>query len=109
SAAALRPSLPACLQASPPRLPPPPSPRPAASHPRRARTSPEPGPGHADDNDRRSLSRSVDTAWVMTHAEPPICAAIGCAFPPVVTTHNRVICVAHGRGRRRHLAARGAV
>ena len=28
-----------------------------------------------------------------------LCAAIGCAFPPVVTTHNRVICVAHGRGR----------
>src|SRR5258706_15653238 len=41
--------------------------------------------------------------------EPPLCAAIGCAFPPVVTTHSRVICIAHGRGRRRHPAAKGAV
>jgi len=54
---------------------------------------------HAERRDSRDRTRTL----------PPLCAAIGCAFPAVVTAHNRVICVAHGRGRRRHPAAKGAV
>jgi hypothetical protein len=38
-----------------------------------------------------------------------ICAAHEREFAAVVTAHNRVICVAHGRGRRWHPAAKGAV